>query len=1116
MNRFQFLITLTASLQAYLRRHRQFLVALVAMLAAGLAIYAFFQWGRTEQLTFDPKRSIDAANVDRMWFSRTGNLVIVGNNSPQESRVTVVDGVSPRTRSLQAPAHLLTVDDSGLRSDYVWRIKGHPHPEIASITFNANGGLLAFFMGEPPYVAPLTGDASRTLQVTWPAFKLSETINPYPFVHEGKLIAFLALDQRYIAVFDATVWPGPTNEFTWNSDVGTAMAAALSVDGAVAVGTGDGSVIILEKSGDATIVSPGTAPGRVRALAFLDRDNVIVTGDFEGVKVVTRRGGKPTPPIETPNPASHALRIAVGRGTIAYTTATGVAIADLRSTERVTPIGWIILSVAALVLLMGVVAVVLMSGTAPAPVEPVAEPDKLVPEPTKEVTPEFAVADPPRDLIAAMRDDECILYAGPDVIAEANVPGPQKIARQLLREAKRRNVMSERTLNALGQQIDSGSDIDGVIDAAMAALSATRVPVLQLLPQFKRHRQTRLLTLVSRLRVAGVLTPNLDDAIERALSVEPCFANEAERVLETMHSRRRRFVLKLQGSISRPDTLNVSRSEFAAELARNVTFAEVLNSLFMSRTFLFIGTTLDAIERFVVAIRGTSSSRSHFALVRVSDESWRARAAVLQGRFGITTLPYSDRESIATFLEMLSDRTAPERSSKTAIAATRPPLIKKVELINIGPFERQEISFDPKWTVLLGDNGVGKSNILRAVGVALAGKDAKPYAGRMVRAGTTYGSITLHTERDVYVVEIRKRTDGPPDVSAGGARPFEAEGFPALGFPALRTVTWTRRTTSSELRPRPVVDDVLPIVRAEPDPRVDELKGWILEQRTRSLQEQERGATKDNRYERLLERFFDVINQVTPGLHIRLVSVDVATKEVLIETDDGPVPIESVSQGTISLMGWIGVMLQRMFEIHGDSPGDPLNQYAFVLIDEIDAHMHPGWQKRLAPILSEIFKNAQFVASTHSPLIVSELKSEQVLVLGRREGTRGVIVERPPFDVSALRADQLLTSLFGLPYTRGSIVERDVKRYSELLVMTSREKKDEEEFQVLRQKLESQVTAEDPIERGVERIVRETVVMLRESRKPKPLIETDDIPADVAEEIKSKLSELLGVGDQNK
>ena len=62
---------------------------------------------------------------------------------------------------------------------------------------------------------------------------------------------------------------------------------------------------------------------------------------------------------------------------------------------------------------------------------------------------------------------------------------------------------------------------------------------------------------------------------------------------------------------------------------------------------------------------------------------------------------------------------------------------------------------------------------------------------------------------------------------------------------------------------------------------------------------------------------------------------------------------------------------------------DPLKKQAIVIIDELDAHIHPSWQRKLIPILRKNFPNVQFIISAHSPLLIEGCKANEVSVLRR-------------------------------------------------------------------------------------------------------------------------------------
>ena len=83
-----------------------------------------------------------------------------------------------------------------------------------------------------------------------------------------------------------------------------------------------------------------------------------------------------------------------------------------------------------------------------------------------------------------------------------------------------------------------------------------------------------------------------------------------------------------------------------------------------------------------------------------------------------------------------------------------------------------------------------------------------------------------------------------------------------------------------------------------------------------------------------------------------------------------------------------------------------------VLIDEIDLHVHPRWQRTIMNQLSKHFTNVQFVATTHSPLMITSVSDVNVAVLQQPEAGDHVVIENDPEVVEGWRFDQILVSLF--------------------------------------------------------------------------------------------------------
>ena len=89
-----------------------------------------------------------------------------------------------------------------------------------------------------------------------------------------------------------------------------------------------------------------------------------------------------------------------------------------------------------------------------------------------------------------------------------------------------------------------------------------------------------------------------------------------------------------------------------------------------------------------------------------------------------------------------------------------------------------------------------------------------------------------------------------------------------------------------------------------------------------------------------------------------------------------------------------------------------------VMVDEVDLHIHPAWQRTIIPILSRTLSNIQFIFTTHSPLLVSTLERSNIYNVMLGKGPTPV-VSRPDEETFGLSADQLLRSeVFGLDSSR--------------------------------------------------------------------------------------------------
>jgi hypothetical protein len=641
----------------------------------------------------------------------------------------------------------------------------------------------------------------------------------------------------------------------------------------------------------------------------------------------------------------------------------------------------------------------------------------------------FSQPDPPTDLIDACLAGDCVLYAGAGLSAAADYPTWVPFIGQLLDWAAGAGVLEPDETRKLKAALDAG-EVDLVADAIIrsvhrggrdADLESFLVSVFDREGKPLPERYRRL----EKLGLSAALTTTFDTLLEQTFSRSPDSAltpRDTEQLLGAL-STKDFFIGKLYGRLTDPTSVMLSPSQYDEAVARNAGFGQFMESLFVSRTLLFLGCSLKGIQDYLGGLRIKGANRRHYALVAVAGEIWETKADYLLDRYGIQVIPVPEsrgQEAVDAFIADLADaiaaRRAQTRKSDASQSAGRSPregspgLVREVQLRNIGLFADLRLEMDPHWNLLLGDNGVGKSTLLKAVALAFCGRDGRDYAERLLAAGQTSGRISIRTDRQEYVTDL-SRTRSGVEVTSLPDRPLEIEGWLALGFPALRTLTWraARVGSDDEGRGRPVPQDLTPLLSGEPDPRLDEVKDWIV-----SLDYwMHRGGTDPARIHDFREGLFALLGDVTrtPGLHFD--RVDKESNRVMVAADGLSIPIEAMSQGTASLLGWLGVLVRRLFQVAGGSPAG-LERPALVLIDELDAHMHPGWQQVLVSRLKERFPQVQFIATTHSPLVVAGLEAGQVVRFRRLAG-KGVVAERPLHGLKGVGVAGLLTSeLFDL------------------------------------------------------------------------------------------------------
>jgi predicted ATP-binding protein involved in virulence len=140
--------------------------------------------------------------------------------------------------------------------------------------------------------------------------------------------------------------------------------------------------------------------------------------------------------------------------------------------------------------------------------------------------------------------------------------------------------------------------------------------------------------------------------------------------------------------------------------------------------------------------------------------------------------------------------------------------------------------------------------------------------------------------------------------------------------------------------------------------------------------------------------------------------------------------IEQLSDGYRTTLAMVMDIAARMAEANPEM-ADPLCTEGVILIDEVDLHLHPGWQQRILPDLMRTFPNIQFIVTTHSPQVVSTVSASSLRVITWEQDQARLI----PVDFSlGAESQQVLKQVLGVdPRPAALDIVTKLQRYQALV-----------------------------------------------------------------------------------
>lgn len=213
---------------------------------------------------------------------------------------------------------------------------------------------------------------------------------------------------------------------------------------------------------------------------------------------------------------------------------------------------------------------------------------------------------------------------------------------------------------------------------------------------------------------------------------------------------------------------------------------------------------------------------------------------------------------------------------------------------------------------------------------------------------------------------------------------------------------------------------------------------------------------KDKEYRELLfliEHIISDIIEKTIKFRIELQPIG-----LFVEIDEKLIEFDTLPDGLRALIGWIGDLLMRMDEVKWEN-NLPINEREFILLlDEIEVHLHPAWQRKVLPVVQKLFKNAQIFVSTHSPFVINSVDGAWIHSL-KLEGNKAINIE-PVKSEDGRSYRYILRTIFGIDKEFGGEAQKQLDEFYKLRNIILAEKNgaevDRKIFNQLIKKLEKQ------------------------------------------------------------
>lgn len=337
--------------------------------------------------------------------------------------------------------------------------------------------------------------------------------------------------------------------------------------------------------------------------------------------------------------------------------------------------------------------------------------------------------------------------------------------------------------------------------------------------------------------------------------------------------------------------------------------------------------------------------------------------------------------------------------------------LKSIRIKDFKGIEEKTFYFNDNFNVIIGENAVGKTSLLEAITIGLGAfmkglyyvngrsilKDdirILSYQSNIVRAMESQIDLIAEINREEYTWTRKRQSHAYLkdlelyrnvfDLGQKLAKESKSGRFITLPLISFYGTGRLLKENDSKFNPANTEYRIDGYNKAlNPNSNYKTLLSWFKETEI-SVYKSGKGIDALKSVKRAVRNSFDEIETLYYDERIDALSIILKENGKGIKAESKPLSTLSDGQKVlIGLMGDIALRCNLLNPLAEENANDMTP--GIVLIDELDLHLHPNWQRKIVSILKETFPKIQFIVTTHSPFIIQSLKNEELIDLQEKE-----------------------------------------------------------------------------------------------------------------------------------